>query len=167
MPSVEQLSPRLVAEFKAVRLWALQDTPTAFSSTYARESVLSDSDWLRLVATWNGAGSVCYLAMDGGAPCGIIGCYLDKNNAARAYVASMWVAPSHRRSGLGSTLMDTVQRWAEKIGADELRLMVTSRNAAALSFYERCGFTLTGITGPYPNDPAIYEREMAKALRRV
>ena len=167
MPTVVQLSPRLVSEFKSVRLRALQDTPTAFGSTYAKESRLSDCEWLERVATWSGSGSVCYLAMEEGAACGIIACYLDKNNAARAYVVSMWVAPSHRRTGLGSTLMNTVERWAEKIGADELRLMVTSRNAAALRFYERCGFALTGVTGPYPNDPAIYEREMAKGLRRV
>ena len=57
MPKLEPLSPRLMEEFKAVRLRALEDTPTAFGSTYAKESVLSDSDWLKRVDTWNGRGA--------------------------------------------------------------------------------------------------------------
>ncbi len=106
MVTLELLSLRLVADLKTIRLRALQETPLAFGSTYARESQLSDADWLSEVATWNsGANSVCYLAMDEGAPCGIIAGRLDDGDPPTPNVASMWVAPSHRRSGLGSRLM--------------------------------------------------------------
>jgi hypothetical protein len=50
MPTIEPLSPRLVEEFKTVRLRALKDTPTAFGSTYAKESAFSDGDWLKRMA---------------------------------------------------------------------------------------------------------------------
>ncbi len=165
MPTIEPLSLQLTEEFRAVRLRALKDTPTAFGSTYAKESRFSDSDWLQRVDTWNGPGGVCFLGMDEGAPCGIIAGYFDKNVAQRAWVASMWVAPTHRRTGLGTMLMDAVKSWANKLGAAELRLMVTSNNAAAMRFYERCGYTFTGTAGPYQNDPALYEYEMVKHLR--
>jgi hypothetical protein len=46
-----------------------------------------------------------------------------------------------------------------------LLLMVTSKNSTAIRFYEQCGFAMTGNTGPYPNDPALFEYEMAKSLR--
>jgi len=46
MPTLEPLSLQLVEEYKTVRLRALKDTPTAFGSTYAKESALSDADWL-------------------------------------------------------------------------------------------------------------------------
>jgi ribosomal protein S18 acetylase RimI-like enzyme len=165
MPTLEPLSPRLVQEYKTVRLRALKDTPTAFGSTYAKESELSDSDWLRRVDTWNGPGGICYLGMDGAAPCGIIAAYSDRNDPPRTYVASMWVAPTHRRTGLGTMLMDAVKLWAHTRGVTELYLMVTSNNLAAIRFYERCGFTFTGITGPYEHDPALFEYEMVTVLR--
>ncbi len=164
MITVEQLSSPLAGHLKTVRLLALQDTPTAFASTYARESKLSDEDWLRLVSIWNSDQSVCYIAMDKGAPCGIIGGKCDENDLQRAYVLSMWVAPTHRRSGLGATLMNAVQLWAQKMGLQGLRLMVTSTNSTAISFYEKCGFTLTGLVQPHPNDPALSESEMAKTF---
>jgi hypothetical protein len=38
-----------IASFKAIRLRALQDTPLAFGSTYAKESQLADVDWQKRV----------------------------------------------------------------------------------------------------------------------
>jgi GNAT superfamily N-acetyltransferase len=165
MPTLEPLSPQLVEEYKTVRLRALKDTPTAFGSTHAKESALSDADWLKRVDTWNGPGAVCYLGMDDRAPCGIIAGYFDNNDPRMAWVASMWVAPTHRRTGLGTVLMDAVKTWAYNLGAAELRLMVTSNNSTAMRFYERCGYTFTGTTGPYQNDLALFEYEMVKPLR--
>jgi GNAT superfamily N-acetyltransferase len=165
MPTLEPLSLQLVEQFKTVRLRALQDTPTAFGSTYAKESALADSDWLKRVETWNGPRGVCYLGMDNAEPCGIIAGYFDKNAPRRAWVASMWVAPTHRRTGLGTMLMDAVRLWAYSLGATELCLMVTSNNSTAMRFYERCGYSFTGTTGPYQNDPTLYEYEMATTLR--
>ena len=164
MPTLEPLSPRLVQEYKTVRLRALKDSPTAFGSTYAKESAFSDSDWLRRVDSWNSQGGVCYLGMDAGAPCGIIAGYSDKNDPPRLWVASMWVAPTHRRSGLGTMLMDAVKMWAHTLTVAELYLMVTSNNLAAIRFYERCRFTFTGTTGPYEHDPALFEYEMVTHL---
>jgi ribosomal protein S18 acetylase RimI-like enzyme len=163
--TVEQLSPRLVNEFQTVRLRALKEDPAAFGSTYAKESQLSQNDWLKRLTTWNEGRSICYLGMDQGGSCGIIAGYFDKDDPQMAYAASMWVAPTHRRTGLGTMLMNAVQRWAQNLGARELRLMVTSRNATAISFYEQLGFAFTGTTGPYPNDPALFEYEMVKYLQ--
>jgi GNAT superfamily N-acetyltransferase len=166
MPTVEPLSAHLVSDLKTVRLRALQDIPTAFGGTYAEESQLSAGDWLKRVAAWNsGSNSVCYLAMDEGLPCGIIAGYLDDHDPPRPTVASMWVAPAHRRTGLGTRLLNEVQRWAEHLGTGQLRLMVTGGNERAMRFYERFGFVFSGTTGPYRNDPAIFEYEMIKSLR--
>jgi ribosomal protein S18 acetylase RimI-like enzyme len=165
MPTLEPLSLQLVEQYKSVRLRALQDTPTAFGSTYAKESALSQNDWVKRVDTWNGPSGVCYLGIDNDEPCGIIAGYFDENDPRRAWVASMWVAATHRRTGLGTMLMDAVKSWAASREAAELYLMVTSNNAPAMRFYERCGFKFTGTTGPYANDPALFEHEMATFLR--
>lgn len=42
--------------------------------------------------------------------------------------------------------------------------MVTNNNLAAISFYERLGFTKNGRTEPYPNHPNLIEYEMSKLL---
>lgn len=164
MVTVERLSSHLAMQLKQVRLAALKDAPSAFGSTYARESQRPDEDWVRLASAWNSGRSVFYIAMDEGAPCGMIAGKSYENAPRCAWVLSMWVAPAHRRSSLGTRLIADVQRWAQDLEIAELRLMVTSNNSNALAFYQQCGFVRTGLTQPYENDPALFEYEMAKAL---
>ena len=76
----------------------------------------------------------------------------------------MWVASTHRRTGTGKFLVDAIESWARLCAAHILRLMVTNNNLAAISFYERLGFTATGRTEPYPNDPNLIEYEMSKSI---
>ena len=38
--------------------------------------------------------------------------------------------------------------------------MVTSNNDTAITFYRSLGFSFTGRSVPYPNDPDLFEREM-------
>jgi len=150
--------------FKSVRLRALQDSPRAFGSTYAKEAQLTGADWIERTARWNGERGAGFLAMDDdhdGAACGIAGVFLDQDDPARAHLVSMWTAPTHRRLGVGSLLVNQVRDWARLRGARTLLLMVTSVNESAISFYQRLGFTRTGRTQPYPNDPALIEYEMA------
>jgi ribosomal protein S18 acetylase RimI-like enzyme len=165
MVTIEQLSPHFAMHLKRVRLTALKDTPSAFSSTYARESQRSNEDWIKLASAWTSGQSVFYIAMDEAIPCGMIAGKFDEIAPRRAWVLSMWVAPAHRRSGLGARLMDEVERWAKGLAVRELYLHVTSNNSSAQNFYEKCGFTRTGITQPYQNDPALFEYEMAKAIQ--
>jgi ribosomal protein S18 acetylase RimI-like enzyme len=164
MATVERLSSHLAMQLKQVRLTALKDAPSAFGSTYAREFQLSDEDWIRLASAWNSGRSAFYIAMDEGAPCGMIAGKCDENAPQCAWVLSMWVAPVHRRSSLGTRLVAEVQRWAQTLGISQLRLMVTSNNSSAQAFYERNGFVRTGLTQSYENDPALFEYEMSKSI---
>jgi ribosomal protein S18 acetylase RimI-like enzyme len=102
--------------------------------------------------------------MDDGIACGIAGSFLDENDATRAQLISMWTAPTHRRQSVGRLLVDEVVAWARLRGARTLLLTVTSVNEPAMRFYERLGFVRTGRIEPYPNDPAVVEYEMARAI---
>ena len=42
--------------------------------------------------------------------------------------------------------------------------MVTSGNAAAIRFYQRYGFVLTGTIEPYPPNPTLHQCEMILSL---
>ena len=149
--------------FKAVRLRALRDTPNAFGSTYAKESQLTNADWIKRAAQWSGERSAGFLAMDGGTGCGIAGSFLDQDDATRAHLVSMWTAPTHQR-GIGRPLVNAVLEWARLRRARTLQLMVTSNNEPAILFYHHLGLTLTGRTEPYPNDPALIEYEMSRPI---
>ncbi|HWO30909.1 MAG TPA: GNAT family N-acetyltransferase [Candidatus Acidoferrum sp.] len=161
MITIEPITPLNTFLFKAVRLRALQDAPHAFGSTYAKEFQLSDSDWIKRVERWNGESGAGFLAMDEDTASGIAGAFLDQNDATRAQLISMWTAPTHRQRGIGRLLVNGVLRWARDQNARILQLMVTSNNEPAIRFYQRLGFTPTGRTEPYPNDPAVIEYEMS------
>jgi hypothetical protein len=71
MIALEPITPQNALIFKAIRLRALRDTPNTFSWAYAKESQLTDADWVKSAAQWSGERSVGYLPMDRGTACGI------------------------------------------------------------------------------------------------
>jgi ribosomal protein S18 acetylase RimI-like enzyme len=160
---IESITPRDALVFKDIRLRALRDSPTAFSSTYAKESALPDEEWMKRSVRWSSDGSAAFLAMDGDIGCGIVGAY-EEEQVQCAQVISMWVDPKFRRAGVGKGLIDAVVEWAQSRTVRELKLMVTSVNPGAIAFYERLGFSMTGKTAVYPNDATITEYEMVRAL---
>src|SRR5436305_12466252 len=65
-----------------------------------------------------------FLAMDRDIACGIAGSFLDENDPTRAYLISMWTAPTHRQRGIGRLLVKEVLNWARSRNARILQLMV-------------------------------------------
>ena len=153
------ITPQTAQIFKAVRLRALQDTPSAFGSTYAKESQLTDDDWVKRAERWGGSGerAAGFLAMDGEIACGMVCSFLDEQDPTQAHLIAMWTDRTYRRQGLGGRLVNAVLVWAHSRGVRTMLLMVTSNNETAIRFYERLGFTHTGLTEPYPNDPSLIE----------
>jgi ribosomal protein S18 acetylase RimI-like enzyme len=164
MITLELITAQNAMAFREVRLRALHDAPTAFSSTYADESRLTDTDWVQRAEQWTGERSVGYLAMDAGSACGIAAGVLDQANPTRASLMSMWIAPTHRRRGIGGRLVDAVITWARARQARTIGLIVTSNNIVAIRFYESLGFMLTRTVKPYKNDPALNDLEMVRLL---
>ena len=164
MPALEPITPTNVLLYKSIRLAALLDSPTAFGSIHAGESQLTDADWLQRATNLNGDRAIGYLATDAGTACGIAVGLLDEHDPDQADLVSMWVAPTHRRCGIGRSLIETIAAWASARGARTLKLMVTSNNDSAIEFYARNGFSMTGNTEPHPNDPALFEYEMSRLL---
>ena len=164
MVTLHPITQPLAAGYKAVRLRALADTPSAFGSTHARESQFTEADWQQRTANLCTPRYIGYLARRQDEYCGLAASFLNQANPQQAELISMWVAPNHRRTGAGRLLVEAIESWARKNGACTLQLMVTSSNLPSIAFYQRLGFTLTGRTEPYPNDPALIEYEMSKPL---
>ncbi|SRR5579871_730612 len=164
MITLERVTPQNILVYRDVRLRALQDTPWAFGSTHARESQLTDAAWMERAKRWDGVTGILYLAMDLDVACAMAGSFIDPEDATRAQLISMWTAPTHRQKGVGRMLVEQVMEWAKSRGVTVLTLMVTSVNPTAMKFYKQLGFTRTGRTEPYPNDAAVIEYEMARAI---
>jgi ribosomal protein S18 acetylase RimI-like enzyme len=164
MVTLEPITPKRAMILKDLRLRALQEAPEAFSSTYANESQINDAAWVIRAAQWSNEKSAGYLAMDDGIACGIACGLLDGIDRSRGHLLSMWVAPSHRRLGIGRSLVEAILNWAGTQGVRTLLLQVTSNNDAAITFYRRLGFAMTGRTEPYLNDPALLNLEMARPI---
>ncbi|HEY6412407.1 MAG TPA: GNAT family N-acetyltransferase [Edaphobacter sp.] len=164
MTEIHPITPLLTANYKAVRLRALKDSPLAFGSTYERESQLTDEEWNARAARLCGGRDIGFLALCDGKYAGLVLCLLDQDDPLKGQLISMWVAPEQRKLGVGRQLIEAITAWASERGVKTLRLMVTSVNDSAMEFYQRNGFAMTGKTEPYPNDPDIVEYEMARGI---
>jgi ribosomal protein S18 acetylase RimI-like enzyme len=146
--------------YKAVRLAALKQDPHSFGSTYEREVSLSDKEWPTRASSLDGESRVGFFALEDEQALGLVACFRDREDSTVGEVISMWVAPIARRRRVGSSLLKATCDWAQEQGIQTLRLLVTNRNTAGISFYERNGFVRTGKTAPYPNTPDTFEIEM-------
>jgi GNAT superfamily N-acetyltransferase len=141
-----------------VRLAALRDAPTAFSSSYQRESAFGEADWRGRF----GPRSVTFLAyLPEASPAGIAGGY-QRDQASVVELVSMWVAPAARGRGVGEALVEAVSGWAN---ARDLHLWVTESNTPARALYERCGFVPTGEREPLPSYPSLLEIGMCRRFK--
>jgi ribosomal-protein-alanine acetyltransferase len=70
-----------------------------------------------------------------------------------AEIFDIAVDGGHRRQGFASFLLDAVLNTAKSQGAKEIYLEVRDSNGAALSLYEKFGFSVTGRRSNYYRDP--------------
>jgi RimJ/RimL family protein N-acetyltransferase len=66
---------------------------------------------------------------------------------ASAHVADLGlvVAASHRRRGIGATLLGAAEDWARGAGIDKLELHVFPHNGPAIALYEKQGYEREGV----------------------
>lgn len=162
--SIRAILPEDAWIYREVRLQALQESPTAFGSTYAEESKLTDPEWVNRAKSCSEPDAIGFLAFDGEVPCGIIRGTPDEQSEQIGWLVSMWVAPAQRRLGLGSRLVEQIIQWGKDRGLQGLKLDVTSTNTPAIRLYESCGFKPTGQSAPYQHDPSLTEIEMLLEL---
>jgi GNAT superfamily N-acetyltransferase len=151
---------------REVRLAALEDAPEAFASTLEEESAFADSVWRdRASQGSSNATSATFVAADavGSEWLGLAGGFASEDGA-EVDLFSMWVRHAARRRGVAVLLIDAVVKWSLDVGARTVGLWVAEGNPAAAELYRRCGFTPTGVTGPFPNHPGVTEVRLARAL---
>jgi ribosomal protein S18 acetylase RimI-like enzyme len=157
--TVRPLAPDEWESYRAVRLAALTDAPTAFSSTLARELSLTEEQWRHRLAN---RGQFVASVDATGQAVGLAGGVRSSDGQA-AELVTMWVDPGVRGRGAGRLLVGAVVGWAVEQDFPEVRLWVAEGNHAAERLYTRCGFSRTGTREPIAaDDPARMQLEMVR-----
>jgi GNAT superfamily N-acetyltransferase len=165
MTAVRRIHPNDGAALRDVRLAALADAPSAFASTYARESLLTTEDWAdRARAGSAGSEQATFFAVADDGIVGLAGGYRPEPTSSRVQLISMWTRPAVRRTGVGRLLVGAVLDWAKISGAHAVELWVTRGNVGAEGLYRAAGFVHAGDYQPLPSDPCQEEVRMRADL---
>jgi RimJ/RimL family protein N-acetyltransferase len=127
--------------YQALRLAALQESPTSFSSSYEEERARTVAQVEAFLA--GSSERIVFGAFSEKELVGVCGLGREQNLKQRhvGFIRSMYVAPDFRERGIGSKLLqaalDQATAWPE---IEQLTLAVTATNTAAVALYERFGF---------------------------
>lgn len=143
---IQQLDASYAEAFRAIRLQALKDSPTAFLSSYKEEKERPLSAFADLL---NASPSrTIFAALESSEIVAIVGLGRESRLHIRhkASINSMFVKPSYRNQGLGKQLLSHTLRFADsQKGLIQITLGVTTSNLAAIWLYESLGFKPFGI----------------------
>jgi ribosomal protein S18 acetylase RimI-like enzyme len=137
-----------LAAYRNLRLAALQESPTAFGSSYSEEADLPLTEFAaRLRPPNKPDNGILGAFVDDGRLVGVLG-FARERGVKRAHIASIWgmyVSPEFRGQGFGAALVDEAIAHARRLGTvRQITLTVTANNAAAASLYRSRGFELFG-----------------------
>ncbi len=95
---------------RELRLRALAEVPDAFASTLQQELAFPERVWRQRAK--GGAGSVSFIACEGGAGIGMAAIFKEADAPGRMHLVGMWVDPQHRRRGVAQApaLMESLLR---------------------------------------------------------
>jgi ribosomal protein S18 acetylase RimI-like enzyme len=134
------------AIFQQVRLSALLECPTAFSSSYEEECDIPLSRvGERLGPTLDTA---VFGALDDGRLIGTVGLQRESRRklAHKAFIWGVYVAPTHRRRGVGRRLLEAaIAHAASMPGLLQVSLGANAANLASLALYKALGFEPFGV----------------------
>jgi RimJ/RimL family protein N-acetyltransferase len=133
-----------VEAYAALRREALLDSPLAFGASPNDDFASSPQairDQLRRAPEWVILGAFQNDLI------GAVGVMRDRHAKAshKVHLWGMYVAPSHRRRGIGADLVRAALQHARTLpGVSWVHLAVTSAAPGALRLYERAGFEIWG-----------------------
>jgi ribosomal protein S18 acetylase RimI-like enzyme len=141
-PTIRRLGPSDAAQWREIRLAALHSAPEAFGQTLEHASSQSFEHFERAVS---GAHPI-FAADIGGVLVGSAGFYvMDGSKVShRGVLWGMFVAPEHRKAGIGKALIEAVINYARG-RVDQVHLNVVADNTGAYRLYRRMGFQAYGV----------------------
>lgn len=95
-------------------------------------------------------GSFCIVARaTGKAEPAVLGFLIAHARGAEAYIVTIDVLEAHRRSGIGTALLQETERRLAKMGVRYVGLQTATDNEAGVAFWLRHGYRSSGVTRGY------------------
>ena len=147
------------ADYRAIRLSALQTAPEAFGSVHAVEASQPIERHAERLAS-----SLVLGAYDGERIVGMVGFKREAGpkDAHKGLLWGFYVEPGSRRHGVGAALVSALLHAAR--GAVEQVTLTVVQGSAAIALYERFGFTRYGLEPRALKSPAGYADEVLMVL---
>lgn len=143
--NIRPLRTEDASAFQELRLLALKESASAFSSSYEQERNRAVDQISALIAasperTFFG----CFIDEQLAGVCGVGREQGDKQRHI-SFVRSMYVAPAVRGNGIGRMLLRaSLDKAAEWTGVEQVSLSATAANEAAVNLYKSAGFVEVG-----------------------
>jgi len=132
----------------AIRKLAASDVPAVSAILHeSPEAALWSSESLRQLASADPAAWVAELNSV------LVGFLIGRIVADEFEILNMAVSHAHRRSGIGSRLLESALKFSRTVGSARAYLEVRASNGPALALYKRHGFTECGRRAEYYRDP--------------
>ncbi|HEX7645428.1 MAG TPA: GNAT family N-acetyltransferase [Burkholderiaceae bacterium] len=143
--ALRRLAPTDAAACRALRLRGLQESPTAFGSSYTEESALPLAATEAYLAP--DSGRSMFGAFDGDTLVAIAGIGRESriNLRHKAFLRSVYTAPEYRGRRIAQRLIAFALQFADALpDVRQVTLTVNAGNSAALAVYEALGFASYG-----------------------
>ena len=143
---VRTLDSSDVAAFRRLRLSALRECPTAFSSSYEEERDIPLAHAAERMTP--DRDRAIFGAFDGETLVGTVGLQRERKLklAHKAVIWGVYVAPKFRKRGVGRMLLQHALAHAASLpGLLQLTLGANAANPAAIALYESVGFEAFGL----------------------
>ena len=146
--AVRKLAPSDARAYVELRRRALQADPQSFPSSVEDDPGMSLDFAAKAIAIARTQEDSCVLGAFNPGLVGILGIAREREIKARHKVRlwGMYVAPEHRRSGLGQSLLSAAFDVASAMGGvEQIHLRVSASSQAAVRLFERFGFERFGV----------------------
>jgi ribosomal protein S18 acetylase RimI-like enzyme len=142
---IREADPGDATAFRELRLYALQDSPTAFSADYQKNFHHALDYWQDML-TMHPDESTIFLAEHEHTLLAMTGIVRGGSPKTRhsATIWGVYVMPEWRGLHLAEELIRACFTWARARRIVASKLGVTATNTSAIRCYERCGFKITG-----------------------
>jgi ribosomal protein S18 acetylase RimI-like enzyme len=143
--SIREANPKDAIPFRELRLYALLESPTAFSADYQRNLSHPPHYWEDMLSM-HADESTIFLAEHESNLIGMTGIARGGSPKTRhsATIWGVYVRPQWRGLHIAEALINACFSWARARKIMAARLGVTATNTSATRCYERCGFRITG-----------------------
>lgn len=169
---IRELTPRDLAQYRAIRRRALEVSPEAFGTLLAEfEMESADAQRLRLEQDWRSPNALLLGAFCDGAIVGMAG-FVRFGRRKRYHRGLLWgvfVDPAYRRQGIGRELVEHLLAFARALpGLEAVILSVVASNASAVRLYEALGFrTYSREPRAFKDPSGVYYDELHMRLDLV